>query len=163
MTTPETAIVIDPEPEEAPRSKLTSDVSALPTAQLPMRLRPQQDPSRFKEYEKTCEFPAYYSRLLSKEALAHGRTIVGALFLRPCLIERGWVGTVEPAELVFLPKIFWFQVRRRNKLESVMLEVAQAVDIEPNRLYFYYQGAQINPQSTVAQVRRLLFTSALTY
>jgi hypothetical protein len=44
-----------------------------------------------------------------------------------------------------------------------MLRVAKAVNIKPSRLYFYYQGAQVNPQSTVAQVRRPLFTSALTY
>jgi hypothetical protein len=163
MTTPKTAIVIDPEPEEALRDKLMSDVSALPAAQLLVRPRLQQDRSRFKEYEKTWEFSAYHSRLLSKEALAHGWTIVGALFLRPCLIEPGWVGTVEPAELVFLPELFWFRLRRRNKLKSLMVRVAEAVDIEPSRLYFYYQGAQVNPQSTVAQVCRPLFSSALTY
>jgi hypothetical protein len=81
--------VIDLEPKKALRDKLVSNVSALPAARLPIRLRLQQDPSRFKEYKETWEFLAYHSRLLSKKALAHGRTIVGALFFRPYFIKPG--------------------------------------------------------------------------
>jgi hypothetical protein len=158
MTTLETAILIDIEPEEALVVKPASDVPALPAAQLPMRLRLQQGPSRFRKYDKTWEFSAHHSGLLLKEVLAQDWTILGALFLRPYLINHGWIGRARPAELHFTPQLFWFRVRRQAKLQRLMLALAKAVDIEPGRLYFYHRGAQINPQSTAAQVRCLLFS-----
>jgi hypothetical protein len=37
-----------------------------------------------------------------------------------------------------------------------MLALTKDVKIEPGRLYFYYQKAQVNLKSTIAQVRRTL-------
>jgi hypothetical protein len=37
-----------------------------------------------------------------------------------------------------------------------MLALAKDVKIKPGQLYFYYQRAQVNLKSTVAQVRRTL-------
>jgi hypothetical protein len=37
-----------------------------------------------------------------------------------------------------------------------MLTLAENIKVEPGQLYFYYQGAQVNPQSTIVQVRTLL-------
>ena len=37
-----------------------------------------------------------------------------------------------------------------------MLAFAKDVKVKPGQLYFYYQGIQVNPQSTIAQVRRTL-------
>jgi hypothetical protein len=37
-----------------------------------------------------------------------------------------------------------------------MLVLAKDVEVEPGRLYFYYRGAQVNLESTVAQVKRTL-------
>ena len=158
MTTLETAILIeDPEPEEALAAKPASGVPAL-SARLPEKLRFQRYPSCFREYDNTCEFSSRHSGLLSKKILGQGQTIIGALFLRPCIFESGWVGGARPAELQFLPKLVWFRLRSQGKLERLMLAFAKDVKVEPGRLYFYYQGAQVNPQSTIAQVRRTLLS-----
>jgi hypothetical protein len=37
-----------------------------------------------------------------------------------------------------------------------MLALTKDVKVEPGRLYFYYQEAQVNLKSTVAQIRRTL-------
>lgn len=139
MATAETAIMIDDlEPE------------------LPKRLRLQQYPARFREYDNTCEFSPCHSGLLSKKILAQGQTIIGAFFLCPCIFEPGWVGGARPAELQFLPKLVWFRLGSQARLERLMLAFAKDVKVEPGQLYFYYQGVQVNPQSTIAQVRRTL-------
>jgi predicted transport protein len=57
---------------------------------------------------------------------------------------------------VFLPKLVWFRLKCQDKLKQLILALAKDVKIKPGRLYFYYRGAQVNLESTVAQVRRTL-------
>jgi len=160
MTTPPAANPIGLEPEEAPAAKPASDVPAA-LAQLPTQLRLQQYPSHFREYENTWEFSARRQGLLQEGALSPGRTLVGALVLRPFLFDFTSVGLIQAPELHFTPQLVWFGLRPHTPLKRLMLALAKAADYEPGRLYFYYRGAQVNPQSTAAQVSRPPFSSAL--
>jgi hypothetical protein len=127
-----------------------------PSAQFPVQLRLQQYHACFTKYEATWEFSARQQGLLQEGGPPLNHTVVGALFLRPVLLDFTSVGQAQAAKLHFLPQVIWFKLGSHIPLKQVMLRVATAVDIEPSKLYFYYHGSQVNPQSTIAQVRHHL-------
>jgi len=60
-----------------------------------------------------------------------------------------------PTEIQLQPKEYWFRVKPINKLKKLMLRLATEIEVDPGQLYFYFRGAQINPESTFEMVGTL--------
>jgi hypothetical protein len=87
--------------------------------------------------------------------LTKGTTIIGALFLRPFLLDINLVGSAQ-LEMHYSQRLVWFSTLPQAKLKRLMLEFVGAMDVELSRLYFYYRGTQVNPYSKIIQVSVLM-------
>jgi hypothetical protein len=76
--------------------------------------------------------------------LTKDTTIIGALFLRPFLLDINLVGSPQP-EIHYSQRLVWLSTWPQAKLKRLMLEFVGAMDVELSRLYVYYRGTQVNP------------------
>ncbi len=143
-----TAIVSGP-------SNTTAAVNRFDLKLFPRDCRPRQHPSRRTKYRTTLknQSSTFLRTRGSRRGLGESNILIGVTLLYPLPSD-------YPAKESTPPTISWYSISRETTLVKLMCNFAQAENIDPQELFFYFGINQVHPNSTPETVCYFIFLSS---